>query len=78
MAASADREFKARCLFMLAKCSQKRVPFVSVWGDKYDEFIGKFKHNRHFPQLIEEYGNTAFYREAFNTCSYLRDFAKGK
>jgi hypothetical protein len=82
MAASADREFKARCLFMMAKCSQKQVPIMTWdavnWDVRNHEFIGKFKNNKHFSQLVGEYGNTGFYREAFNTCSYLRDFVKGK
>jgi hypothetical protein len=67
-------------------CSEPPDPFDEyitffrndVAPAKYDGFISKFKHNKYFPQLIEEYGNTAFYREAFNTCSYLRDFVKGK
>ncbi len=78
MAASPNREFKARCLFMMAKCAQKQVSFVSEWSEAYNGFVTKFKHNSHFPQLVGEYGNTGFYREAFNTCSYLRDFVKGK
>ena len=81
MSASANREFKARCLFMMAKCSQKQVPITTWewgWDMADDKFIGQFKHNKHFPQLVGEYGNTGFYREAFNTCSYLRDFVKGK
>jgi tetratricopeptide (TPR) repeat protein len=82
MAASADPEFKARCLFMIAKCSQKQVPMVTWdaqdWDIRHHEFIDKFENNKYFPQLVSEYGNTVFYREAFNTCSYLRDFVKGK
>lgn len=82
MAASANREFRARCLFMMAKCSQKQVPVVNGdvpdWDVRYHEYIGQFKHNKHFPQLVGEYTSTAFYREAFNTCSYLRDFVSGK
>jgi hypothetical protein len=63
MAASTDREFKARCLFMMEKCSQKR------------EMPG---HYIHFPQLVREYGDTKFYKEVFNTCSYLQDFVDSK
>jgi len=35
-------------------------------------------NNKYFPQFVKEYGNTAFYKEAFNSCSYLRDFVKKK
>jgi hypothetical protein len=78
MAASTDREFKARCLFMMAKCAQKQVPFVSDESPENDGFISKFKHNRYFPQLAGEFGNTRCYRESFTSCSYLRDFVMRK
>jgi hypothetical protein len=35
-----------------------------------------FKNNEYFPQFTKEYGNTPFYKEAFNSCSYLRDFVR--
>lgn len=87
MNSSSDKNFKARCLFMMAKCSQKTVhqPQYSEYNtnwDKYDiaqkEYFSLFKNNRYFPQLVKEYGSTAFYKEAFNSCSYLRDFVKKK
>jgi len=80
MAASEDREFKARCLFMMAKCSQKHVPYKYYWDGTaaWHGFIMKFKRNVYFPQLVGEYGNTKFYKEVFNTCSYLQDFVYGK
>lgn len=87
MTASTDKNFKARCLFMMAKCAQKLVrqpqynEYSSNW-DKYDEatkaYFPVFKNNTYFPQLVKEYGSTAFYKEAFNSCSYLRDFVKKK
>jgi hypothetical protein len=76
--ASADKEFKARCLFMMAKCSQKQVSYRSDLDNSYDRFLRKFKGNKYFPELVAEYGNTGLYREAFNTCSYLRDFVRSK
>ena len=85
--ASTDKNFKARCLFMMAKCVQKLVhqpqysEYSSNW-DKYDEaakgYFSLFKNNKYFPQFVKEYGSTAFYKEALNTCSYLRDFVKKK
>lgn len=87
MNASTDKNFKARCLFMMAKCAQKQVhqpqysEYKTNW-DKYDEdqkaYWAKFKANTYFPQFIKEYGNTAFYKEAFSSCSFLRDFVKKK
>lgn len=87
MNTSADRNFKARCLFMMAKCSQKNVrqPQYKDFGDKYDQYnnaqdkyFSLFKNNAYFPKLVKEFGNTPFYKEAYNSCSYLRDFIKKK
>jgi hypothetical protein len=85
MNAASDKNFKARCLFMMGKCSQKQVKqpryadFTGTDGwDKYDaankQYRPNFKNNKYFPQLVKEYGNTPFYKEAYNSCSYLRDF----
>lgn len=87
MQASVDKNFKARCLFMMAKCSQKQVrqPQYEDFGDKYDQYDiaqkaywPKFKNNKYFPELVKEYSSTPFYKQAFSTCSYLRDFIKRK
>jgi hypothetical protein len=87
MEASADKNFKARCLFMMGKCSQKTVhqpqysEFASNW-DEYDKaqakYLPTFKNNVYFPQFVKEYKDTKFYDEAFNSCSYLRDFVSKK
>jgi hypothetical protein len=87
MNSSNDKNFKARCLFMMAKCSQKTIhqpqynEYSTNW-DKYDaaekEYFSKFKSNQYFPQLVKEYGSTAFFTEAYKSCSYLRDFVKKK
>ena len=88
MKATNDKNFKARCLFMMAKCSQKQVPqpqyedYTTNWA-QYDKdynstYWPAFMNNKYFPQFVKEYGNTAFYKEAFNSCSYLRDFVKKK
>ncbi len=85
MKASDDKNFKARCLFMMAKCSQKQVKqpqYSDFTGtdswDKYDaaskQYRPTFKNNKYFPQLIKEYSSTPFYKEAYNSCSYLSDF----
>lgn len=83
MNSSSDKNFKARCLFMMAKCNQKQVhkpqydEFRTNWN-LYDTAQGDyyiaFKNNRYFPQLVKEYGSTTFYEEAYSSCSYLRDF----
>lgn len=85
---STDANFKAKCLFMMAKCAQKQVrrPQYSDFGyntyEKYEEaekeFWPKFKNNRYFPQLVQQYGKTLFYEEAYSTCSFLSDFVEKK
>ncbi len=87
MNASTDKNFKARCLFMMAKCAQKQVhlpqysEYRTNW-DKYDQdqkaYWAVFTGNQYFPQFVKKYSNTAFYKEAFSSCSYLRDFVKKK
>jgi hypothetical protein len=83
MEASADANFRARCLFMMAKCAQKQVPRPQFqdFPNKYEAFelaekqyMPLFKNNKYFPQLVKDFSNTAFYKEARNTCSYLKDF----
>ncbi len=85
--ASTDKNFKARCLFMMAKCVQKQVhqPQYSEYSSNWDQYdiANKaywplFKNNKYFPQFVKENGSTAFYKEAYNSCSYLRDFVKKK
>lgn len=39
-----------------------------------DAYFVKFMNNKYFPELKKNYGDTKFFQEAFNTCSYLRDF----
>ena len=62
MQASTDKNFKARCLFMMAKCSQKQIrhPQYEDFGNIYDqyeiaekEYWPKFKNNKYFPELVK-------------------------
>ena len=85
--ASTDKNFKARCLFMMAKCAQKQVhqPQYSEYSSNWDQYdiASKaywplFKNDKYFPQFVKEYGSTDFYKEAYSSCSYLRDFVKKK
>ena len=86
MESASNSNLKAKCLFMMAKCAQKNVrqPQYSDFGydhyERYDSasrnYFIAFKNNKYFPQLVKDYGNTAFYKEALSSCSYLRDFIK--
>lgn len=70
--ASTDKEFKARCAFMAARCSQKRT----ANREERNKYIHAWINNRYFPLLAGSYGETKFYRQAYNQCSYLRDYVK--
>lgn len=86
LANTRDKNFQARCIFMAAKCEQKtagEIPFyfegdarqkksLDAWVDAFD------KRNSFFTRLGKDFSNTSFYKEAFNSCSYLRDFVKRK
>lgn len=86
MSNSNDKNFKAKCLFMMAKCSQKTASKrYSYFEPNYSyekaeiaqkEFMKKFKNNIYFNQFITEYKGTPFYNEAYSRCSYLRDFVQ--
>jgi hypothetical protein len=87
MQASTDKNFKAKCLFMMAKCSQKQIhqPQYDEFGTNYDQFdtaykkyVVAFKNNKYFPQLIKEYKGTTFYKDASFSCSHLYDFINRK
>ena len=87
MDVSADNNFKARCLFMMGKCSQKQIqkPQYAAFNYSWDKldaaekaYWPTFTNNKYFPELIKQYSKTSFYKEAFNSCSYLSDFVKTK
>ncbi|SDD23549.1 hypothetical protein [Niabella drilacis] len=78
-----DPELKAKCLFMMAKCSQKelRKPQYGDFNYNYDLYDQKlkayyreFKKNPLFVQYQKEYADTRFYKETLTRCSYLKDF----
>jgi hypothetical protein len=82
--AAANKEFKAACLFMVAKCGQRQVvrpPYdyknYEQADKKQSEFEKKFKNNVLFSKFKTEFGTTKFYQYAYNRCSYLRDYVKG-
>ncbi len=72
---------------MMAKCAQKQLrrPQYDDYASNYDKmeadediFFKRFKANKYFLQIIKEYSNAVFYKEAYNRCSYLRDFVRKK
>lgn len=81
---SKDREFRAKCTFMLAKCEQKSYLFDSISDyyqatytsqrDRPDPFWVFSQQNRYFKELREEYLDTDFMTTAAAACTYLADF----
>ncbi|HYO23291.1 MAG TPA: hypothetical protein VER36_12865, partial [Flavisolibacter sp.] len=78
-----NKEFKAACLFMVAKCAQKQVPLPPYDYNNYEQyekslavFNQKFMNNPLFGKFKSEFGATKFYQYAYNRCSYLRDYVK--
>lgn len=80
---SSNKEFQARCLFQIARCDQKRLgPIPQAYSDDKAPYAIRMKkwlkevdqQNGVFSRMHKEYANTRFYREAFNTCSFLQDF----
>ncbi|WP_143307758.1 hypothetical protein [Chitinophaga vietnamensis] len=70
--AATDKEFRARCFFMAARCSQKHTPPNN--DDK--KYYGALVRNRYFPVLVANYKDTRLYQEVYGQCSYLRDFVR--
>lgn len=74
-----DREFKAKALFMAAKCEQNSY-FESRGGVRNQYFLEPlmFSGGLHFTQLKQAYADTAFYREALQECGTFRAFVRKK
>ncbi|SEM33020.1 hypothetical protein SAMN05216436_103225 [bacterium A37T11] len=80
---SSNKEFKATCTFMLAKCEQKlyTYPTIAAYYDQWlnqdnkpDPFWLYSLQNKYFKELKLKYHETKFYKEALESCSYLADF----
>lgn len=71
--AATDNEFRARCFFMAARCSQKHIA-----ADRYEgtKFYTAAVNNRYFPVLKTNYAKTEFYQDVYGQCGYLRDFVR--
>jgi hypothetical protein len=70
---SSDRELKARCLFLAAKCWQKNCPAPEPYGAYDDHYYLNGIKNPYFLRL-KGYNDTRSYTEAYINCSYLRDY----
>lgn len=74
-----NKNFQARCIYMAAKCDQKQVGNIPWNSSELTTWVLNFdKRNNYYSQLKTNFSTTPFYKEAFNTCSYLRDFVRNK
>ena len=83
---SSNQNFKAKCIYMAAKCEQKKYGEMPYYYENSPEYRKKVldwanyfnKNTNYYTLLQKQYGNTAFYKEAYNTCSYLKDFVNSR
>lgn len=77
---SNDKELRARCTFMLAKCYQKQDNLTI--GNKYSTvdkaYLLSTFYNPYLKELATEYRSTRFHKIATTECSYYREFLKEK
>ncbi|MES2133217.1 MAG: hypothetical protein V4506_12800 [Bacteroidota bacterium] len=66
---STDKEFKAKCTFMAAKCEQNHFFMNTPKG-----YEGDFKSGQYFASLKKEYAGTKYYSEVIRECSYFKTY----
>jgi len=77
---SSDKEFKAKCTFMLAKCEQKDFVYTNETRWQYydsplkNPFYRFSMQNKYFRELNTQYKDTPFFSMASKECTYLRDY----
>lgn len=78
---STDKEIKARCLFMAAKCWQKNCPETrehAYYDADVEGYYRNTSKNPYLLQLKNGYKETKFFSSATGTCSYFKDYVKRK
>ena len=74
MRLSNDRNFKAMCCFMAAKCEQNKFYLKKDRNPNINFIAGKY-----FKDLKDSYNNTDYYKEIIKECGYFRTYlAKNK
>ncbi len=67
-----DKEFKAKCTFMAAKCEQNEFFMNTPKG-----YVGDFKSGIYFASLKKEYSTTKYYSEIIRECGYFNTYTGG-
>jgi hypothetical protein len=68
---SKDKEFKAKCIWMQAKCEH------NLWLET-GKSEGDFKAGINFELLKAKYNNTSYYNEIIKECGYFCTFSGGE
>jgi hypothetical protein len=68
---SKDKEFKAKCIWMQAKCEH------NLWLET-GKSEGDFNAGINFKLLKEKYNNTSYYNEIIKECGYFCTFSGGE
>jgi hypothetical protein len=71
MDASTDKEFKAKCCFMAAKCEQNALFISGQLGSDED-----FRAGKYFAMLKSDYRKTDYYKEVIEECKYFNAYAR--
>lgn len=67
---SKDKEFQAKCIFMLAKCEQNNY-YMSDDYDYENANGKKSAYRTNFALLNKKYSNTEFFQQAIGECKYF-------
>ncbi|WP_045459698.1 hypothetical protein [Sporocytophaga myxococcoides] len=73
MNATTNKELKAKCAFMAAKCEQNAF-FISG-SLKYNK---QFIAGKYFKLLKDQYATTQYYKEIINECGYFKSYLEKK
>ena len=73
MNSSSNKEFKAKCAFMAAKCAQNEFFVHRELNSPID-----FKSGSYFRMLKESFSTTKYYKEVIKECGYFRTYINGK
>jgi len=70
MNASTDKEFKAKCCFMAAKCEQN-----TFFCNKPKDYKGDFRSGKYFKMMTDNYSKTEYYKDVLSECAYFNLYA---
>lgn len=63
-----NKEFKAKCIWMMAKCEHN-----NFLNEEHPDYTGDFKAGKYFAQF-KNMSNTNYYKEVINECGYFKTY----